>query len=277
MILHHTPDTNVSCVDTTAVCATIAHHGNPRNETPTTALYPEQDKSLTHDKTMSLPSLPLFDTSAADATTAPNPVTSCHLNELAAMLGTQMRYIEEAKTEAKKTVADIAIITELETLMTAARDAVEKAVRSLVAELLTDVSLPRPNTTDTEQTTNMQTGHSPWSRPIGNTAVRTVFNLSHLMDPVNTPNIPKTYRESRQLNEATNSVGAIRIEQSRSKGWNQTYERKEFMPTAENSAIDTENRVPLAMIMNTIGTIPDQQVNQNREDHNWRRRSSHEH
>ena len=91
-----------------------------------------------------------------------------------------MRCIEEAKI-AKETITDRVIITELETLMMAARDAVKKAVRSLAAEL-TDVSLLQPDTTNTELTMN-----SPWSRPIGNTALRTVVNLLHLVDPENTP------------------------------------------------------------------------------------------
>ena len=162
-----------------------------------------------------------------------------------------MRCIEEAKI-AKETITDRVIITELETLMMAARDAVKKAVRSLAAEL-TDVSLLQPDTTNTELTMN-----SPWSRPIGNTALRTVVNLLHLVDPENKPNIPKTYRESKQLNEATHNVWAIRIKKSGSKRRSQTYKRNEFMSTAENLAIDSKDRAPLAtMITNTIGTIPE--------------------
>ena len=160
-VLHHTPDTNVSHVNTAAVCATIAHHDTPHNETPTIVLSLERNTQSTDDETVSLPTLPSLDpdreedTSAADPTTTSDPVTSCHLNELAAM-----RRVEEAKTEAKETITDKVILTELETLMTAARDAIEKVERSLAMEL-TDVNLSRPDATDTEQTTDIPTWYSP--------------------------------------------------------------------------------------------------------------------
>ena len=113
-----------------------------------------------------------------------------------------MRWVEEAKTEAKET------ITELETLMTVARDAIEKAMRSLVAEL-TDVNLSRPDTTDTEQTTDMPTWCSPLSfRPIGNATIRSIVNLLYLTDPVNKPTTPRPNRKLEQLKEENHSVRA---------------------------------------------------------------------
>ena len=126
-VLHHTPDTNVSRVNTTAVCATVAHipcnetsttlepsaqttddetaslptlppldhhrEGDTRNETLMTL---EPNAQSTDDETISLPTLPPLDhdregdTLVAGSTTNLEPVTICHLNELAATLDVQM-------------------------------------------------------------------------------------------------------------------------------------------------------------------------------------------
>ena len=54
-VLHHAPD--VSCVNTTAVCATIAHNEVFCNEALPPVTNPEQYNWPTNDETTSLPSL----------------------------------------------------------------------------------------------------------------------------------------------------------------------------------------------------------------------------
>lgn len=85
-------------------------------------------------KAVSLPTLPPpdpereEDTSTADLTIASDPDTSYELEEFTAMLGIQMQQVERARTEAKITIVDKTILTELEILMMAAKDAVERTV-----------------------------------------------------------------------------------------------------------------------------------------------------
>ena len=109
----------------------------------------EQYNRLTDNETTSLPSLDpdqKEDTSAYELRDAPNPVTSCYLNELAATLGVQIQRADEEKTNADRQISDKAMLTELETLMSEARDAIEKATFFSMAEPTTYINLSGPTT-----------------------------------------------------------------------------------------------------------------------------------
>ena len=94
----------------------------------------EQHTKSTNDETISLPTRPSLDlkreedTSMIDPTIASDPDTSCDIEELTAMLGIQMRRVKEARTDAKITIIDKTVLMELETLMMAAKDAVERMI-----------------------------------------------------------------------------------------------------------------------------------------------------
>ena len=156
-VLQHASDTNVSRVNTTAVCATVAH--TTRNKlltTPEPSIQTTDDETAnlprlppldhgrgggicngtlmtleplrqTDDETESLPTLPSLDhdreedTSTAGSVTNPKPVTSCYLNELAATLEGQMQRIEDKETGGKDIITNKVILVELETLITATR------------------------------------------------------------------------------------------------------------------------------------------------------------
>ena len=115
-----------------------------------------------------------------------------------------MRRVDKAKTEPKETITENAMLTELETLVTAARDAVEKAVQSLTAEL-TDEHLSRTDTTHQEQNTYMPMWCSLLSfQPIGNSKIRSVVNLKCHKIPVSKPTAPRTSEEPEQLEQLDN-------------------------------------------------------------------------
>ena len=102
--------------------------------------------------------------------------------------------------------------------MTAARDAIEKAVQSLAVEL-TDTNLSRPDTP--ERTPDMPAWPLSF-RPIGSTAVQSVVDVSHLTDTVYEPITPRTSKQLKQPEEENHRVGAVRIERSELKHQSQT-------------------------------------------------------
>ena len=159
----------------------------------------------TNDETTSLPSLDPDqdgDTSANDLTDASNLATSCYLIELPATLGLQIQRVDEEKTNADRQISDKALLTELETLMSVARDAIEKATRSSKTAP-TDINLSEPNTP--ERTPNIL----EWpllTRPICNT----IANLPHLTSTTNEPiTVSQANGVTEKLTKKTYCVGTI--------------------------------------------------------------------
>ena len=209
-VLHHTPATNVSRVNTTAVCATIAHHGVPNGETPPPVTPPRRYTQSTDDDTesfeqtqstdidtASLPSLDPDhgkDIAATDPTETPEPVTSCYLNDLTVTLGTQIRRVDREKNDAK--LANKTVLAEIGTLMIASRDTIEKAAKTSMVE----PTYPNSSNLHTPKETPNDT--SEWCSPmtfvpIASGGIRSVVDLLQLNNyatrrscPTNTINDP---------------------------------------------------------------------------------------
>ena len=126
-VLHHTPA--VSNVNTTAVCATVAHHVTPRNETsPFEATLGRYIQSTNSD--MATPSplgpdqkghTPVYDPDSVHGT-----VTKRHLDDLSATLNAQTQRVGDAMTDIIGQVKDKATLTEMETLVSAAGESAKK-------------------------------------------------------------------------------------------------------------------------------------------------------
>ena len=281
-VLHHTPTTNVSRVNTKeAVCATVAHHEVPHDETLPPVTSPRRYNQSTDNDTeslpytqstdvdtASLPSLPSLDPdqggdiAATDPTDAPEPVTNCYLNELTATLGIQMRRVDKEKTDAKRQIADKTVLTELGTLMITSRDTIEKATQTSTVEP-TDTNLSGPNTP--RQTPNTPTWTWPLSfQPIGHNDARRSLLVSPISDLAI---VPRSDRPTEKPTGGAYCIGTIRTEESDSQSMYHIDGANPMLTT--NPTVLGEERATATR--KAVGATSKKNVRQTDEDHNWRR------
>ena len=276
-VLHHTPTTDVSRVNTpAAVCATIALHEIPHDEASPPASSPKQcnpstandieDPPYTHwtdIDTASLYRLPSThpdrggDVTATDPTDTPKPVTNRYLNEFTATLNIQIRRVDEEKNNANNRIVNKATFNELEALMAASSATIGNAAQTPTSEP-TDTNSSYPGSP-------RRTTHTPgWTWPMSRRHVHhNNASRSLPVQPIRNPQIIPQPDETR----GNSTGGAYNIRAIRTED---IYSRSVYYCDESDSNSTTIAAVPdekRATIRNAK-----KHVAEPGEDHNWRRR-----
>ena len=152
-VLHHTPA--VSRVNTTAVCATVAHHVIPCNETSPFGAALGRSYQTTDNDTVNLSPLgperkghtPVYDPGSVHGT-----VTKRHLDDLSATLDAQTQRVGDMMTDTIRQIKDKVTLAEMDTLISAAGESVKKTTCFLTTRPPAHVN--RARSTTHKQTTN---------------------------------------------------------------------------------------------------------------------------
>ena len=146
--------------------------------------------------------------------------------------------------------------------MSAARDAIEKAVCFLTMEPTAYVNLAKPTTP--EQTSNIPE-RTLTIRLLGNT-VTELSHLSHIANKTVT-----AFQTDEVIGKPTRNAYCVRTIQTKNvlEKWHWIYKCNSTQ-LANITNIREYKGPPVVTIMHAIGAAPTESINQQSEDHNWR-------